>query len=149
MLRWSAGPDASGGGIVHASAVAFDNPNGWRAVLICGPSGSGKSALALQLMSLGARLVADDQTVITRAADYIALSAPSAISGMIEARGVGILQASPVSAARLWVVVDLSVVENARLPVPKYTHFSTVQVPILHKVESSHFPAAISQYIQI
>ncbi|MFQ5437976.1 MAG: HPr kinase/phosphorylase, partial [Paracoccaceae bacterium] len=46
--------------IVHAGAVAFDR----RAVLILGPSGSGKSSLALELMSRGASLVSDDRTIL-------------------------------------------------------------------------------------
>jgi HPr kinase/phosphorylase len=41
---------------LHASAVSLDG-NG---VLICGASGTGKSTLALQLMALGAELIADD-----------------------------------------------------------------------------------------
>lgn len=46
--------------ILHASCVALDG----RGLLILGPSGSGKSALALELMALGADLVADDRTEI-------------------------------------------------------------------------------------
>ncbi len=56
------GPSAvAAAGIVHASCVAF----GGAGVLILGPSGSGKSALALALMGLGAALVADDRVLLT------------------------------------------------------------------------------------
>jgi len=45
--------------VLHASCVCLEG----RAVLIRGASGSGKSGLALQLIALGAALVADDRTV--------------------------------------------------------------------------------------
>ena len=48
--------------ILHATCVAVDG----RGLLILGPSGSGKSALALQLIALGAQLVADDRTRVSR-----------------------------------------------------------------------------------
>ena len=47
--------------IMHASCVAVQG----KGVLILGPSGAGKSSLALQLMALGADLVADDRTEIS------------------------------------------------------------------------------------
>ena len=57
-----------------------------------GPSGAGKSALALQLLALGAELVADDRTDIIRQGDHLIADVPQAIAGMIEARGMGILE---------------------------------------------------------
>ncbi|MEG0819600.1 MAG: serine kinase, partial [Brevundimonas sp.] len=47
---------------LHATAVARYSPAGWRGVLIQGPSGVGKSDLALRLIGQGWRLVADDWT---------------------------------------------------------------------------------------
>ena len=41
---------------INASAVAVDG----RGVMICGAPGAGKSTLALELMTLGANLIADD-----------------------------------------------------------------------------------------
>ena len=43
---------------IHATCVAIEG----RGVLIVGPSGSGKSDLALRLIDRGAALVADDYT---------------------------------------------------------------------------------------
>ena len=47
--------------MLHATTVALAG----QGVLILGPSGSGKSGLALQLMAMGAELVADDRTIVT------------------------------------------------------------------------------------
>jgi serine kinase of HPr protein (carbohydrate metabolism regulator) len=48
--------------LIHATSVAIDG----RAVLLRGPSGAGKSDLALRLIDAGARLVSDDQSLLTR-----------------------------------------------------------------------------------
>ena len=72
----------------HASAVVLEQgaEQGGRAlgVLIEGPSGTGKSALALRLMALGARLVADDRTRITAREGWPWLLAPERLDGVIE-----------------------------------------------------------------
>ena len=72
---------------VHASTVALDG----RAVLISGPSGSGKSDLALRLLDRGFALVSDDQTVVKKQGDALLASAPPSIAGKMEVRGIGIL----------------------------------------------------------
>ena len=46
--------------LVHGTCVDLDG----RGILLRGPSGSGKSDLALRLIDSGARLVADDQVVV-------------------------------------------------------------------------------------
>ena len=57
--------------LVHATAVAIDG----QAVLLRGPSGSGKSDLALRLIDAGARLVADDQSELSRRGDVMIVRA--------------------------------------------------------------------------
>ena len=129
---------------LHASSVVVDD----RALLILGAAGSGKSALALQLMALGADLLADDRTIITREGKDLLASCPESISGMIEARGVGILNARPAAAGRVGAVVDMNRIESDRLPPPKNVTLLGVTLPCLHKVEASYFPAAIVQYLR-
>ena len=72
---------------LHATCVAI----GGRGVLITGPSGSGKSDLALRLIDRGAELVSDDGTIVeARNGRLIARAGPN-IAGRMEARGIGIL----------------------------------------------------------
>jgi serine kinase of HPr protein (carbohydrate metabolism regulator) len=99
--------------LVHGTAVAIDG----RAVLLRGPSGAGKSDLALRLIDTGARLVADDQVELRRAGGRVLVRAPAAIAGLMEVRGVGILQLEPLREAALAMCVDLvPSVEVERLP---------------------------------
>lgn len=140
-----ASPLGSPGSVtIHASCVAL----GSRAVLISGASGAGKSALALQLMAMGASLVADDRTILTRRGDRLVASAPPAIHGLIEARGVGLLQAETVAQADVVLQVDLDQTETARLPVMRFCDILGLRRPSIHKVDSSHFPAAVLQYLK-
>lgn len=103
--------------IVHASAVAF-GPEG--AILIEGPSGSGKSWLAMMLIDQGADLVADDRTVLMAQGGAIYARAPRPIAGLIEVRGMGLLRLAARRLARVRLVVDLSATADAdrtpRLP---------------------------------
>src|SRR3954454_10030977 len=97
----------------HAAAVAIDG----RAVLLRGPSGSGKSDLALRLIEAGARLVADDQSEVWRQGDALLVRAPSTIAGLIEVRGLGILRLDALAEAPVGLVADLMAADRIeRLP---------------------------------
>ena len=97
--------------LIHATCVALDGAEGARGVLIRGPTGAGKSDLALRMIDGGARLVADDQCEIRReeGAGYSRLmaSAPETIAGALEVRGLGIVQVPTVAEAPLALIVDL------------------------------------------
>jgi serine kinase of HPr protein (carbohydrate metabolism regulator) len=73
---------------VHATSVAIAG----RAVLLMGPSGSGKSDLALRLIDRGAALVSDDYTALRLSGSALIASAPETIAGMLEVRHIGIVQ---------------------------------------------------------
>ena len=75
---------------LHATSVAIDG----RAVLLCGPSGVGKSDLALRLIDRGATLVSDDYTLVQRIDGALRATAPDTIVGKMEVRGLGILPMS-------------------------------------------------------
>ena len=130
--------------IIHAGCVAFRG----RGVLILGASGTGKSGLALHLMALGCDLVSDDRTALAAREGVLIAAAPTSIRGRIEARGVGILRARTVSAARVFMAVDLDEIEGGRLPPQRSTTLLGVDLPVLHGVTGPHFPAAILQYLK-
>jgi serine kinase of HPr protein (carbohydrate metabolism regulator) len=89
---------------VHASTLASDG----RAVLITGPSGSGKSDLALRLLDRGFTLVSDDQTIVKREGDRLVASAPPTISGQLEVRGIGIMDVEHVDHVPVALLVELT-----------------------------------------
>ncbi len=89
---------------VHASTVALDG----RAVLISGPSGSGKSDLALRLLDRGFTLVSDDQTIVRKDDDRLLASAPQNISGKLEIRGIGIIDMNSVDDVPVALLVELT-----------------------------------------
>jgi HPr kinase/phosphorylase len=129
---------------MHASCIAL----GGRGLLIIGPSGSGKSALAMTLMSLGADLVADDRTFLRREGEDVVASAPAAIRGLIEARGVGLLRARPVDEATIAVVADLGTAESDRLP-PRRTYLLLgCSVDLVLAADNPHVPAALMLYLR-
>jgi len=88
---------------VHCSSVVIDG----RCVLIGGRSGTGKSDLALRLIDRGAGLVSDDYTHVRRAGGRAIASAPPAIVGKIEVRGVGIQEMAAVSDVPVALFIDL------------------------------------------
>ena len=130
--------------ILHASAVSCAG----KAEVFTGQSGSGKSGMALEMMALGGVLVSDDRTVVSLEQGQVYASAPVAIKGLIEARGVGILSAQSVGPVAVSLVVDMSMLETARLPPERETIILAQSLPLLYKVESRYFPAAILQYLR-
>jgi HPr kinase/phosphorylase len=103
-------PDAAE--LVHGTCVAL----GRSAVLLRGPSGSGKSDLALRFRFLARRgpaalepptLVADDQVRVRREGAALLVEAPAILRGKLEVRGLGIVDMKFASQAELVLVADL------------------------------------------
>lgn len=95
---------------MHGSCVAKEDG----AILLLGPSGSGKSDLALRLLAFGFELVADDQVLITDGD----VSCPAELAGLLEARGIGIVRLPYRGRARLVLIAELGAVTD-RLPRPE------------------------------
>jgi len=96
---------------LHASTVAIDG----RAALLTGPSGSGKSDLALRLLDRGFALVSDDQTIVRRDGSRLLASAPPQIAGKLEVRGIGIVDVESVGDVPVALIVEL-MTDMERLP---------------------------------
>jgi serine kinase of HPr protein (carbohydrate metabolism regulator) len=104
---------------IHASAVLADA----RALLIRGPSGSGKSRLALALLQAAqaghlpfARLVADDRAHVEAINGRLLVRPAPALAGLLELRGSGIHKLDFEAVAAVGLVVDLAAEDAARLP---------------------------------
>lgn len=124
---------------VHATAVAVEG----RAALFVGQSGSGKSATAFALTSLGAMLVSDDQTRLVRDGDKLMAQSLEGYEGLIEARGIGVLSVPHVSEAEVVVVVDLDQTELQRLPPDRQHEILRVNVHLVYGRENWSLVPAI------
>jgi HPr kinase/phosphorylase len=109
----------TGDASVHASAVLVDN----RAVLIRGPSGSGKSHLAFDLILAGragqipkAVLIGDDRVHLQASNGQLMVRPARELAGLIEIRGLGIRRCEFAQQALVGLVVDLCADDAERLP---------------------------------
>ena len=127
---------------VHASAVLV----GDRAILVRGPSGSGKSRLAFDLILAGrsgqippAVLVGDDRVQLEASQGQIVVRPAPELAGLIEIRGLGIRRCGFVGEAVVGLVIDLWAADAERLPTPEalLTHIQGVQLPRI-PVEASY-----------
>lgn len=120
---------------VHATCIALRAGKRWQGILLRGPSGAGKSDLALRLVEAGGRLVADDQTHVAKVGRVLIASPPPALAGMIEVRGVGILElrrTQLLARAPVALLVDLVRPDRIeRLPEPALETLQEVDLPRL------------------
>lgn len=129
--------------IIHATCVAIAK----HGLLIIGPSGSGKSTLGLALMALGAKLIADDRTVISNKAGVLVARCPAALRGVIEARGLGLIRAETKASTKIGIVVDMGRTEPDRLPERRYTTLCGVTCALVLGQQTPHFPSFLLAYI--
>lgn len=119
--------DTSGSLLVHGTCISVIALDGdVRGALLRGPPGAGKSDLALRFISKfgggdsmgrGAKLVADDQVLLSREGEAVLARPPGTIAGRLEVRGVGLVEVDHLASARLAVIVDLVRSEEVpRLP---------------------------------
>lgn len=141
-----------GSGSEHATAVLL----GSHALLIRGPSGSGKSRLAWSLLDAAdredlrfARLVADDRVALSAVNGRLIASVPKTIEGMIELRGSGIRHVPFERYAVAGMVVDLAAADAERVPAPTAlrTTILGVTMPRLPVAEGSDpLPAVLKNW---
>ena len=143
----------------HGTCVAMK----CRGLLIIGRSGSGKSALALALLGLGCDLVCDDCVCLSvekgmeksEQTDVIIATPPATAKPMIEARGIGLLNApllTPLTAkTRLIAVVDMDSASDSRLPAREYatlqTAKQTARIDLIRGANHANLHFALLQYL--
>ncbi|MBI2254546.1 MAG: serine/threonine protein kinase [Proteobacteria bacterium] len=118
---------------IDGVAVAIDD----RAVLLRGPSGSGRSDLALRLIDEGAQLISDEQVELHREGDRLLVGVPAimptGLKGVIEARGVGLIAVPYVDRfiPLAWVIDMAGAAEIERMPAAETAEYLGVTAPLL------------------
>ena len=98
-------------------------------VLIVGSSGSGKSSLAINLLALGSKLVADDQCELVKKNNRFSVSKPTSLPNSIEIRGIGLVSVPMAVETRLDWVVNMDEAEPQRMPDLRFTEIGGYRVP--------------------
>jgi serine kinase of HPr protein (carbohydrate metabolism regulator) len=124
----STGSERRGPLWLHASCVELSQTG----VVLLGPSGSGKSDLALRLIDAGARLIADDRLAVEREGERLLGRPAAALAGLLEVRGFGIVRLPHGAVCRLGLIVDLDPqARPERLPEPETLPLLGVALPCL------------------
>ena len=112
---------------IHATCVNLKS----KGILILGDSGSGKSDLALRLITeFSAKLVSDDRTDILSGKDKPIATAPKILKGLLEVRGVGIIKTETIDETVVDVVIQLTGDKIDRMPEKKYYQLEGFDVPL-------------------
>ena len=118
--------------IRHAGLIAQRQDGFWRGVLIEGPSGIGKSDLALRALDAGFRLVADDRVTVFASGGRLYGKAPESLAGLLEVRGLGVIDAAALPFCEIVLSIRCVEVPAAveRLPEPRSVTITGVSVPV-------------------
>ena len=113
--------------IMHATCVDINGSG----VLIVGRSGSGKSSLAINLLALGSKLVADDQCELVKKNNRFSVSKPASLPNSIEIRGIGLVSVPMVVETSLDWVVNMDEAEKERMPDLRFTEIDGYKIPTI------------------
>jgi HPr kinase/phosphorylase len=109
-------------------------------VLITGHSGIGKSELALELLSRGHRLIADDAPYFIQGRQGVEGYCPENIRDLLEVRGLGIINVRDLFGANalkyrknLHLVIDLYTADHKNLSAESRLHGERGQLTICHQ----------------
>lgn len=128
---------------VHGTCIAVSDVG----VVLRGPSGSGKSDLALRMIDGGARLIADDHVLLDRRGDRLLARPPETIAGMIEVRGLGVMRLDHAVDVAVGLIVDLVAAEKVeRLPEPACCRLLDLDLPL---IEMAAFEASAAAKLRL
>ncbi|SIT15145.1 HPr kinase/phosphorylase [Insolitispirillum peregrinum] len=114
--------------LIHASCVALGDDG----VLLRGPSGSGKSDLALRLIDQGAMLVGDDYCQYQARDGVLHASPQPTIPGLLEVRGLGIIRLPWRPEIPVRLIVDLTPdPQPERMPAPEQDQICGLSLPVV------------------
>ena len=118
--------------IVHAGLIAMRLGGVWRGALVVGEAGAGKSDLMMRALGSGFRLAADDRVLVWRSGGAVYGRAPDPLAGLIELRGVGVVQEPAVPLAEIGLIVRCQPSQGIdRLPDAEFEDLAGVAVPRL------------------
>ncbi|MBE7636018.1 hypothetical protein GUA87_04125 [Sneathiella sp. P13V-1] len=122
-------------GKIHATVVALES----QGIMFVGPSGSGKSDLALRFLDQGAQLVSDDYVIVANEGGHLIARPPGTIAGLMEVRGMGVVKTPYLPEISLSLRCDLMPAsEMERLPDgPQLVEMEGVQLPRIYLDASS------------
>ena len=112
---------------MHATCVDVNGSG----VLIVGHSGSGKSSLAINLLALGSKLVADDQCELVKKNKKFCVFKPASLPNSIEIRGIGLVSVPMVVETSLDWVVNMDEAEKERMPDLRFTEIDGYKIPTI------------------
>lgn len=118
--------------VVHGGLIARRQDGFWRGALIQGPSGVGKSDLALRALEAGFRLVADDRVVAFANAGRAWGKPHETLAGLLEIRGLGVVRTPALPFCEIALVIRCVETPEAveRLPDPQFTPIAGVSIPV-------------------
>jgi len=112
---------------MHATCVDVNGSG----VLIVGHSGSGKSSLAINLLALGSKLVADDQCALVKKNKKFRVFKPASLPKSVEIRGIGLVHVPMVVETSLDWVVNMDEAEKERMPDLRFTEIDGYKIPTI------------------
>ncbi len=112
---------------IQATAVCFKK----KAILIQGPSGVGKTALALRIIDRGGTLLGDDLVDVFVKKDTLYCKGKQRLKGVVEIKGLGLVCGlKTAKACPVLCVIRLHNKKTDRLPSAHYITLCNKKIPV-------------------